>query len=464
MMTALDGEMALDRVCPGRIGDLKMFGIAGCRIISDSMKGRMMSKYLPVGIIVIGLLFFSVPVSAADDFLLGVSQGAEEAVPYLRELGIHWGRMSISWKDVMPEVSDPLLSLDEVLDNDDMVEELALKTDWSEIDRLIRYRLDNGVQPIPTVGCGWHNSYPDYHGKPAHPQQIGKDHYLAYMYLYVRTVVERYDGDGYLDADGIRIKLWQTENELNQAGLTAGWGWRKPTWMKGLTSCWADWDFLTELLGLLYRAVKDADPQARTYMNFHTDIPDRVSRLFSTPAWTDAVAQWQELMDIIGFDAYPNYYTADSVRGELVGERVRIIKSIVPDKPVIVVETDYPYGPSIRGFTPEKQAQYLRTSFDSARQAGADGYMTFRVMDDNAGKYDPLITEKDLRNLDRIVPWWEQGKVFRLLVWAIPRAGYIKGHFLGVLQAIEDEWGYVDHQGNKLPAYQVMKEIVQESR
>ena len=70
------------------------------------------------------------------------------------------------------------------------------------------------------------------------------------------------DGDGYKDADGIVIKHWQIENELNQALLTAIWGWRSPVWLEALLSPWADWDFCTELLATLNRAVHESDPDA----------------------------------------------------------------------------------------------------------------------------------------------------------------------------------------------------------
>ena len=36
---------------------------------------------------------------------------------------------------------------------------------------------------------------------------------------------------------------------------------------------WHDWDYMTEVLSTLRMAVKDADPNGLTTMNFHTDIP-----------------------------------------------------------------------------------------------------------------------------------------------------------------------------------------------
>ncbi len=399
---------------------------------------------------------------AADGFILGVSQGASEAIPVMRELGIKWGRMSISWNDVTPGIEEPFPRLDDVIDSREAVIEFSRGVDWTDADRRLRYRLENGITPIPIIGSGWHTSYPRYKGAKAHPEAVGPEHYLAFMYIYVRSTVERYDGDGFLDAEDIVIKLWQTENELNQAGLTAAWGWRDPTWFKGLRSSWNDWDWLTRLLGILYRAVHDADPEAITYMNFHTDIHPRMNRLFGSPHWEQAVRDWKDLMDVIGFDAYPNYYTADPVRGEVVGERVARIKELAPGKKVMVIEVDYPYAPAVRGFSPEKQARFLGASYEAARQAGADGYFKFRVMD--PGKHEVDITEKDLANLEKIVPWYEQGKMWRLLFWALPRYAYVRDHFLDVLKSVEGNWGVIDQHGNKLPAYYVLEDMVEQSR
>ena len=399
--------------------------------------------------------------NADSNFIFGISQGADEAIPYMKELGIHWGRISISWKEVMPEVKRPFPTLEEVQSNPELVDELIRKTDWSAIDRKIRYRIDNGIQPIPIIGSGWINSYPKYKGKSAYPDRIGKDHYLAFNYLYTRAVVERYDGDGYMDASGIKIKLWQTENELNQAGLTAGWGWREPFWLKGLSSAWANWKFLTRHLQTLYKAVKDADPESMTYMNFHTDIHPKMNRMLKEPDWPEAVRQWKDLMDIIGFDAYPNYYSADPIRAEVIGERVKTIRKIVGAKPVILVEVDYPFGPPERGYNPEKQAEFLKLSYQSARKAGVNGYFKFRVIDP---KPNPTqISQKDLGNLKKIIPWWEEGKIFRLLAWALPRTRYVQKHFLDVLKSVEGNWGVINHSGKKLPAYYVLKKLAEEN-
>jgi hypothetical protein len=393
-------------------------------------------------------------------FVLGISQGAEKAAPFLEELGIGWTRIAITLNELTPEVLEPRLRLADVLGNTAKVRELSARCDWRRADRRIADLLARGIRPIPIVGHGYKQFYARVGGKPAHPDRLGRDHYLAQMYWSVRATVERYDGDGIDDAPGLVLKVWQLENELNQAGLTAAWGWREPGWVSGLGSAWSDWGFLTELLRTLHRAAKDADPQALTFMNFHTDVPDNISRLARAPGWLEAVRRWKGDMEIVGFDSYPNYYVADPVRGEAVGEVVRKIKAAAPGMPVWGIEIDYPSGPAERGFTPEKQAQFLRESFDAARAAGADGYFKFHVTGDDT--HDTEITPRDLQSLATVVPLWESGRLGRLFCWALLRPAYVKNHFLDLIRTVEGYWGMIGPTGAKKPAYFTMQEIVRE--
>jgi len=427
---------------------------------------RRQAAFLCAAVLFIALPFAPAAARVApgplpQGFVLGFSQGADEAVPLLEQLGIGWCRMAITLPDLTPEVIEPQLRLRDVLGNETRVRELSRRCDWSRSDRRIADRLAHGLRPIPIVGHGYKEYYAAIDGRPAYPDRLGRDHYLAQMYWSVRATVERYDGDGVDDAPGgLVIKVWQLENELNQAGLTAAWGWREPGWVAGLNSAWADWDFLTKLLETLHRAVKDADPEALTLMNFHTDVPDRISRLGHAPGWREAVRQWKGDMEIIGFDAYPNYYVADPVRGAKVGELVRMIRVAAPGMPVWGIEVDYPSGPAERGFTPEKQAQFLRESYRAARAAGAAGYFKFCVT--GPERHETEITARDLEALAKVVPLWEQGRLGALFRWAIVRPRYIQYHFLDVMRTVEGYWGMVTPDGGPKPAWQVMQEIAAE--
>jgi hypothetical protein len=81
--------------------------------------------------------------------------------------------------------------------------------------------------------------------------------------FFVQSVVERYDGDGYLDAPGnIKIRYWQIENEPN----AQGWGMyanRTP-------------ESFGDFMKLTYEAIKNACPDAKVIMGGYVgDNPER---------------------------------------------------------------------------------------------------------------------------------------------------------------------------------------------
>jgi len=61
------------------------------------------------------------------------------------------------------------------------------------------------------------------------------------------------------------------------------------------------------------------------------------------------------------------------------------------------------------------------------------------------------------------VPWWEEGRALRLLLWGIPQARYINAHFLDVVKTVEGYWGVVTPEGRKKPGFAVLQEIAQEN-
>ena len=397
-----------------------------------------------------------------DEFIFGVSSGLRFSSPdptaELVELGMRWYRPNISWKAVMPTVPDPDLRLEDV--DQEMIDALIDETDWSRIDALLRPFVEAGIHPIPVVGHGYTSAHSLIDGEPASPQRIGREHYLAYMYLYVRAVVERYDGDGYKDADGIVVKYWQIENELNQALLTAIWGWRLPVWLDALFSPWADWDFCTELLATLNRAVHESDPEAITVQNLHTDIHPNLSHMILQPSWIDAAMLWRDYMDIIGFDAYPNYYVDEPIYGEVVGERAAILREASCGKPVMVMEIGYPTGPAELGFSPEKQARFIDEAFHSAYDAGVVGYMHFGMF--SADSHSVEITEEDIANMEWLGPLFTKGRALPLLIWSLLNLDYLHDHFLDVVKTVEGYWGVIGPGGVRKPGFYVLQDIAEE--
>jgi len=194
------------------------------------------------------------------EFILGTSQGGPGAVPLAAELGADWMRTQVTWRSVEPVVTDRGITVEDVDHDPGMVTEYLQGRDWSQADALIGGILAAGMEPLVIVGHGYAGTLPEFEGARLTPDRIGREAYLGQIYLFARAVVERYDGDGVLDAPGgQRVRFWQLENELNQAFLTAIWGWREPSFLDALNSAWRDWNFVTRLLQTLSRAVRVED-------------------------------------------------------------------------------------------------------------------------------------------------------------------------------------------------------------
>jgi len=396
------------------------------------------------------------------EFLFGISQGSSgPALQYMPELGMHWFRRGITLKSLTPEVLDPELTMADLQANPDLVYQFIDEVDWTNTDNDMRALLAAGIQPMPSVGHGWIGTLPLLNGQTATPDVLGRDHYLAQQYRYVRAVVERYDGDGDHDADGIVVKIWQIENELNVAAITTLYGWREPTGLAGLFSAWADWNFLTELLATLNQAAHDADPEAITIQNLHTDIHPNFTALLGLPSWIDAATLWRDLMDVIGFDAYPNYYESTPVRGTVVGERVTTLQQAAPGKLIVAVEVGYPTGPSELGYDEDKQAQFIDEAFHSAYEAGIAGYFHFGLVSSDTHTVD--ITQQDIDAMAFLGPHFADGDVWGITGWALAHLSYLMDpHFVDVLQAVEGYWGVVNTQGYHKPGFAVLQAIAAE--
>ena len=403
-----------------------------------------------------------VPVELPE-FILGTSQGGLNELPYVIELGVPWMRTSLSWRSVEPEIEVLELTRADVDADPGMIGEYIASHNWVPFDSLLGEVIANGIKPFAIVGSGFDGSHPTYQGEKATPDRLGRENYLGHIYLHVRAVVERYDGDGVLDAPGdLVVKYWQTENELNQAFFTAMWGWRAPEFLEALGCAWQDWSFVTEVLKTLRKAVKTEDPEALTTTNIHTDVHPNFNRLMMQPTWQEAIVDWRDHMDILSFDAYPNYYLPEPVKGERLGELVAIVDELGCGRPVVVMETGYPGGPAERGYSEDFQAAYIREAYDAVVGAGGAGFFLFGVKTGEA--HGTEITEEDLAVLEAIGPAFEQGEALKLFLYALRHIEYLDDHFLDVLKTVEPYWGLVHKDGTHKPGWDVVRSIVEEGR
>jgi hypothetical protein len=126
-------------------------------------------------------------------------------------------------------------------------------------------------------------------------------------------------------------------------------------------------DFTFQLLKELNAAVHTEDPRAQTIINLEGD------RLSNT---SDFAAH----CDILGLDFYPGYKRAYPIDTSIF----RTAKDVAEKsgKPVIISETGYPSGPVFRGYTHQRQVEYVIKACTQAFGLDAlNGIGIWRYMD-----------------------------------------------------------------------------------
>ena len=310
----------------------------------------------------------------APPFMVGLSQIRGPIVRLAQETGTHWIRQTVGW-DAIERTTEPNgLTLTQAMSREALETYIATH-DFTGADNDVTRFTSAGMEVVLAVGSGWNQAIPTLpDGRPAAPDFLGREEYIARQVLVARALVERFDADGDLDAAGSpRVDFVQIENELNEAVITAVGGARAPSGTDAVESAWASRAFVDTLLGALAAGVREANPSAIVLTNLHVSIPANFNRLLGVDPWPRALARWVGLIDVIGIDAYPNFLRADPVDGERVGDQIRQAREIGRGRFVLVVETGYASGPGDVGFDEARQAQYLRESFAAAREAGAIG-------------------------------------------------------------------------------------------
>ena len=388
----------------------------------------------------------------ADVFMRGVGSDGSFDVAQLTDLGADSVRPHISWRSIEPNILDASLTVAAVDADPDLVSNYA--GDWGATDDLINLLADNGFLIIPRIGYGATIYLPSIGGDAATPDTLGTEYYLGCVYRHVRAAVRRYKD---------RVHHWVIEGEQNEAQLAVLFGWRSGT-------AWSNPTFLTDLTATIHDAVRIEDPGAEIAIAFHTDIHENIHDNFILSltagpySWTEWLEEWDQYLDIVALDCYPNYYNADPVYGMDVGARVAAAKAIAPGKSVIVLETAYPVPvpgvtlPDPVDYTEAKQAQYVGDAVNSVIANGADGFFYFSLKSN--GMQD-LYTQQDLDALAILGPAFHDGDTAALIAFlSIPgNIQYCTNELVIALQNVESGFGLIRSDDSRRPGFDVLQAV-----
>ena len=281
----------------------------------------------------------------------------KEAIDRTAEVGGKWLRLHVVWRDIEPNILFPTIPSVESITSEDVNQYLlatAAEGDWGKYDEYVNYASEKGVNLIFILGTGFDSFLPDYNGSTIsvddHP-----DIYQTCLALHARAVVRKYKHV---------VQIWQLENELNTAGsqqFPPYWNWRSG-------EKWQDISFCRSLIWAMQKTVKDEQPDAKVYTNFH----------FMDPL---AIVNWSPLLDFIGVDIYWDKVflqikpIIDGPLGHVTGAQF-----LSGGKPILISEIGYNGSTSEWPLALEQeQAEWIQESAQAAINSGAIGYLYWTV-------------------------------------------------------------------------------------
>ncbi len=192
------------------------------------------------------------------------------------------------------------------------------------LDDFVRAMHEAGVGIVAVVGDGYRRFVP----RGAKTSDI--DAYIKQLVKSSEEIVDHYKG---------RIDVWQIENEPNSWAGQAMVDWRSG-------AIWFAPSSREKILGALAAVVRSESPRSKIIIN--------IDYLGLKVDWR----MYERYCDMIGLDLYPSYINpyATAVAGignlaEQVGKET--------DMPIYIIETGYPTGPRLLGFSSARQAEYV---------------------------------------------------------------------------------------------------------
>lgn len=388
-------------------------------------------------------------------FAVGLSQVSADIDTVASELGIAWIRQTIGWDAIEPVVAPNGLTLAQAM-SAEALEAYVAEHDFTGVDAQITRLTSQGFRVIAGVGSGWNRSLPTVaDGRPAAPDVLGKDEYVARQVLVVRALVERYDGDGVLDAPGSPVvTAWQVENELNEALATAVGSARFPGGIDAAQSAWADFTYVDHIFHSLVAAVRAQAQGAIVLTNFHTSVHPGIDESLMVPTWQDALTRWRGELDWIGLDAYPNYIRAAPLGGDEIGATVADAVALAETRPVIVIETGYGSGPEVLGYDEARQAMFLTQVYAAVRAAGGSGLFWFGTHTSESHSVE--IDAHDVTQLARLADAYAAGDIRMVFLLILEDRAYYENHMTRVIDASGAYLGLIRQDGSHKPAWDAL--------
>lgn len=267
--------------------------------------------------------------------------------PYLVGSQATWVRVPISWYLIEPEKRNPPVY------------------NWASADTFTQAarRDTGGLEFIVTVGGN-----PDW-ASPFRNGVIDPEDVSSFVAL-MAAAVERYDGDGYLDAPGSPVvNHWEIYNEPDngRAGEDYRWG--------------NDGQKYAQLLAAVWPAVKNANPNVQVVFGgiAYDWFSDNSSGPFVRQFLDDVLAAGGgNVFDVMNFHVYPVFWynwTDQESPGLL--EKANYIKAKLasygfPNKPLLITEAGWHSNSSANPpGDPEAQARYVVELFTQSIAVGA---------------------------------------------------------------------------------------------
>lgn len=288
-------------------------------------------------------------------FLYPSEETLLQALAMMQQAGVQWVRLNWSWKDFQPQPGP---------------------FDYSQFDPVAQAAAEHDIHLVPILMAvpAWASTAP--------PELIAEKGNLAPVdryrsrelddwLLYVGTVVERYDGDGYQDAPASpRLRYWQIWNEPNLALF-----WPPQP----------DVNEYLELLAATYETIKRADPTALVVLGGLSGSGVNAENTgFLQQLYQQGGAQYIDVVSIHHY-LHPTTGRVDDLQAALRATRRVMGQHGDADTPLWLTEIGWSDAPQAWGqptASPEAIAEFLKEVYTAPLEVEKIFWYNFRNLFD----------------------------------------------------------------------------------